>query len=163
MHGRGEGGVKLQTSCVALATRFLGLEEVAGHASNPQILAMLRLDSKGEWPSSDETPWCSALVNYIAWLLNLPRSRSLRARSWLTVGSGIDLPHAVAENDVVVLMRGGAGQPGPGVLDAPGHVGFFAGLDEEAGRVRVLGGNQADMVSIESFPIERVLRVRRLA
>lgn len=155
--------MRLQTSCVAIATRFLGLEEIAGHSSNPQILAMLRLDTKGEWPNDDITAWCSAFTNYIAWLLNLPRSRSLRARSWLTVGAPIDLAQAQPENDVVVLMRGGGMQPGPGVLNAPGHVGFFAGLDNNTGRVRVLGGNQADMVSIESFPVERILRVRRLA
>ena len=68
-----------------LASRFIGIKEVRGSVSNPQILSMLRLDSS--WPKGDEVPWCSAFVNYPAWLLRLPRSKSLRARSWLEVGT----------------------------------------------------------------------------
>lgn len=62
-----------------IAQRFVGIAEIPGHKDSPQVLAMLRLDET--WPENDEVPWCSAFLNYVAWLLRLPRSKSLRARS----------------------------------------------------------------------------------
>jgi uncharacterized protein (TIGR02594 family) len=151
----------ITTSAFSIARRFIGLKEVAGVASNPQILAMLRLDEN--WPEGDETAWCSAFVNYVAWLLRLPRSKSLTARSWLQVGIPIQLAEAAADGDVVILQRGGGNQPGPEVIEAPGHVGFFAGYDAGRKIVQLLGGNQGNAVGIASFPAERILGIRRLA
>lgn len=148
----------IPTTAFDLAGRFVGVKEVAGTASNPMVLGMLRLDA--EWPTGDDVPWCSAFTNYIAWLLRLPRSKSLAARSWLTVGHAVNLADAEPGFDVVILTRGAGEQPGPEVLRAAGHVGFYAG--RENGRVLVLGGNQADRVCVESFPESRVLGVRRL-
>lgn len=142
-----------------IAARFIGLKEIPGSEDNPGILAMLRLDNA--WPKNDEVAWCSAFVNYVAWLLRLPRSKNLLARSWLGVGQAIPIDDAIVGFDVVVLKRGGGSQPGPSDLTASGHVGFFAGL--EGDRVAVLGGNQSDSVSVATFPISRVLGVRRLA
>ena len=150
---------KIDVSAYELAQRFVGIEEVPGSTANPQILAMLKLDLS--WPKDDSVPWCSGFVNYIAWLLRLPRSKSLRARSWLTIGEVIDLEEAEAGFDLVVLKRGGGNQPGPEIIDAPGHVGFYAGI--EGKKVLVLGGNQGDSVSISSYPKSRLIGVRRLA
>jgi len=142
-----------------IASRFLGLSEVAGTSSNPAVLAMLRLDA-GSAIADDATPWCSAFVNYVCWLLRLPRSKSLAARSWLGVGAAIDLDNAKVGEDVVILTRGSLPQPGPEELHAPGHVGFFGGRDGPW--VVVLGGNQGDKVSLARFPPDRILAVRRL-
>jgi uncharacterized protein (TIGR02594 family) len=142
-----------------IAQRFIGMKEVPGHGINPGVLAMLQLDAK--WPKGDDVPWCSAFVNYVAWLLRLPRSKSLRARSWLQVGVPIPPSQAEQAFDVVILKRGDNPQPGPNIIDAPGHVGFFAGL--QGVRIYLLGGNQGDMVSVQGFPKDRVLGVRRLA
>lgn len=168
----------MQISAFDLAQRFIGTKEVAGPVSNAHILAMLRLDNT--WVEGDEIPWCSALVNYVCWLLRLPRSKSLAARSWLGVGVPIALEQARPGYDVVVLQRGGEHEPGPEVMAAPGHVGFFAGLELRPAfstgaaasavvlnnpytrRVLVLGGNQADQVSVAPFPVSRILGVRRL-
>jgi len=150
--------MKLGVSAFDLAQRFIGTAETAGVASNPLVLAMLRLDQA--WPKGDDVPWCSAFVNFVAWLLRLPRSKSLTARSWLAVGSAIPLSQAVPGFDVVILKRGTGKQPGPSVLNAPGHVGFFAGVDKAG--VLVLGGNQGDQVGVASFPVSQVLGVRRL-
>lgn len=149
---------KIEVSAFDLAMRFVGTAEVAGATSNPMILAMLRLDQA--WPSGDEVPWCSAFTNWIAWLLRLPRSKSLRARSWLGVGTPIALNQAQVGFDVVILKRGSGNQPGPEVTDAPGHVGFFAGFDED--KVMLLGGNQSNGISLASFPMRDVIGVRRL-
>lgn len=142
---------------IEVAYRFLGIAEVSGHTSNPQILAMLQLDDSSV--QDDETPWCSAFVNYITWLFALPRSRSLAARSWLRVGDAIPLSSA-REGDIVVLSRGPEPQPGPEVLDAPGHVGFLINADTQY--VAVLGGNQGNKVSIATFPSSRILGVRAI-
>jgi len=141
-----------------LAQRFVGISGVEGTASNPHVLAMLRLDEA--WPENDEVPWCSAFMNYVAWLLRLPRSKRLRARSWLLVGQSIALEEALPGFDVVILKRGGGNQPGPEVIEAKGHVGWYAGT--EGDRVLLLGGNQSNSVSIARYPKNRILGIRRL-
>lgn len=149
---------QLSTSAYELAQRFVGITEVPGATANPQIMTMLRLDTS--WPEDDAVPWCAAFANYIAWLLRLPRSKSLRARSWLNVGEVIDLDAALPGFDVVIFKRGSGAQPGPDVIDAPGHVGFYAGV--QGANVLVLGGNQSDSVNISPYPKKNLLGVRRL-
>lgn len=147
----------IQKYAFDLAQRFIGSKEVGGQVDNPMIVAMLKLDN--EWPQNDEVPWCSAFANYITWLARLPRSKSLMARSWLTVGRGITLDEAVP-GDIIILQRGTGEQPGPEVLDAPGHVGFYAGRTGDL--IEILGGNQGDQVKISRYPKTRLLGVRRL-
>lgn len=141
----------IPVTAVSLAQRFLGVHEVLGSGSNPLVLAMLQLDTS--WVEDDETPWCSAFVNAIAWLLNLQRSKSLAARSWLQIGSAIRLDEAVPGFDVVILSRGSS--------PSSGHVGFYMG--HSASVVLMLGGNQGDSVSVAAFDKARVIGVRRLA
>lgn len=140
-----------------VAQRFVGVKEVGGSLDNPTLMAMLKLDN--EWPEHDEVPWCSAFANYICWVLRLPRSKNLMARSWLNVGSGITLDEAM-EGDIVVLQRGDGDQPGPEVTDAPGHVGFYAGRFGDF--IEVLGGNQSDTVKVSRYPKARLLSIRRI-
>lgn len=149
---------KIEVTAFEIAQRYIGIKEVAGKVSNPQILTMLQLDDSSI--QNDEIPWCSAFVNYICWLLRLPRSKSLAARSWLQVGASIGVQEAEAGFDIVILKRGGGGQPGPEVINAPGHVGFYAGFEGET--VVILGGNQSDSVNVSRFPFDNILGVRRL-
>lgn len=142
-----------------VAQRFLGIRETAGATSTPLVLAMLKLDTA--WVEDDNTAWCSAFVNFCCFVLGLPRSKSLAARSWLLVGQPIAVTDARVGYDVVVLSRGSGTQPGPETITAPGHVGFYAGQD--ATMVQLLAGNQGDAVSIASFPKARILGIRRLA
>lgn len=141
-----------------LAQRYVGITEIAGNASHPLVQWWLSLCEMGI-AEPDSTPWCSAFANGIAWELRLPRSKSARARSWLLVGTPIALVDAKVGYDVVILNRGGIRSAE--VINSPGHVGFYAGI--EADRVLVLGGNQGDAVSIARFPAADVLGVRRLA
>lgn len=144
-----------------IARRFLGLHETSGAESTPMILAMLRLDQA--WPGADEVPWCSAFVNYCAWLLDLPRSRSLSARSWLAVGVPTSIAIQPRGFEVVILKRGSGLQPGPEVLQAPGHVGCFLGIDpQNPAHILVLGGNQGNAVSIAPFRADQILGLRSL-
>lgn len=142
-----------------LAQRFVGeIKERAGIQDHPFILWALELVGLSD--QHDETPWCSAFVNAICWILRLPRSKKANARSWLEIGYEIGLERAVVGYDVVILKRGVEPQPGAEVLNAPGHVGFFAGRSGDL--IQVLGGNQGNQVSVASFPVAQVLGVRRL-
>jgi uncharacterized protein (TIGR02594 family) len=146
----------IEITAFDLAQRFVGMKEVSGRIANPQILAMLQLDNS--WPQDDDVAWCSAFVNYICWLLRLPRSKSLAARSWLLIGKVPPQPEPGF--DIVIIKRGGENEPGPDVIQALGHVGFFAGY--EGDNILILGGNQSDMVNISAFPNSRVLGIRRI-
>ena len=142
------------------AQRYVGeIKEMPGAAHHPFIQWCHMLCALGS-DQPDETPWCSAFVNAICWHLRLPRSKSAAARSWLAIGQTISLEQAMPGMDVVILQRGDGPQPPATVIAAPGHVGFFSGLDGQF--VSVLGGNQSDGVTIASFPRARVLGVRRL-
>ena len=148
----------MNVTAFQVAQRFMGLKEVEGPMSNAMVLGMLQLDTK--WVEDDETAWCSAFVNFTCHVLGLPRSRSLAARSWLLVGQSVPLTDARVGYDIVVLSRGKLPQPGPEVVAAPGHVGFYAGQDVK--NVLVLGGNQGNSVSVAPFPKSRILRVSRI-
>ncbi len=149
----------MEITVFEIAQTWIGAREIRGAADNPQILAFLRTDD--EWPKNDEVPWCSGFMNYVCKRLPaLPRSRSLRARSWLGVGVPVPLADAEVGWDVVILKRGKEPQPGPEDLTAPGHVGFYAGQSDEI--VYLLGGNQRDEVRVSGYWKSQVLGVRRL-
>lgn len=144
-----------------LAMRYVGIKELTGGKHHPLIQWWLSLCAGFDLDAADETPWCSAFVNGIAWELRLPRSNSAAARSWLLVGTPVPLEEAAVGYDVVILKRGTGKQPGPEVTSgASGHVGFFAGM--EGDHVLLLGGNQNNAVSIARYPVSSVLGIRRL-
>ncbi len=140
-----------------LARRFIGIKETDGSKSTPIVLAMLQLCDKSVL--DDSVAWCSAFCNFVCWLLDLPRSKSLAARSWLLVGTPVELADA-KPGDVVVLTRGGGTQPGPTVINAIGHVGFLDRFD--GSMVWILAGNQGNAINVVPYPAGRVLGVRRL-
>jgi uncharacterized protein (TIGR02594 family) len=148
------------SSPYALAERFVGTAEVSGHVDNPQVMAWLTADAA--WPQNDEVPWCSGFVNWVCKIFRAPRSKSLRARSWLGVGTPVPLNEARRGFDVAIFKRGGGDQPGPEVLDAPGHVAFFSAYEQGASGLYVLGGNQSNKVSVAPYLIDRLLGIRRL-
>jgi uncharacterized protein (TIGR02594 family) len=140
-----------------LLLTLIGTSELVGAKDNPLIMAMLRQDQS--WPTTEEVPWCSAAVNFACKLTDVPRTRDLRARSWLQIGSPVSVEQAVAGFDVVILKRAGDNSPAS-VIDAPGHVGFYTGKEED--KVLVLGGNQGNTISIARFPVKDILGIRRL-
>ena len=150
----------LHTTALELAQNlFRDVREVPGPDDHPMIMAALGMVAA--WPAHDEVPWCSALP-YMACTglgLPVPARDGLRARSWLTVGSPVALEDARVGFDLVVLSRG-ENQPGPEVLDAPGHVGFYHGI--HGGKVLIWGGNQSDSACLDYFPTSRILGIRRL-
>ncbi len=151
----------MNVTLYSLAARFSGnVKEITGTGADPAIVWFIQ--SCDQKATSDEIPWCSGFINRMAWLLDLNRSRSLAARSWLNIGTPVPLEEARVGFDVVILKRGAGKQPGPEVLQAPGHVTVYAGR-EPGGIILGLGGNQADGVNIGRFKVENLLGVRRLA
>ncbi len=142
----------MQITAFSLAERYIGqVFERQGDKDHPLIQFWLSLCGLG-LDEHDEVPWCSAFINGVCWTLRLPRSKSAAARSWLNAGRPIKLDEARAAYDVIVLSRGSNLNQG--------HVGFFAGLDRDS--VYILSGNQSNAVSVQVFPIDRVIGLRRL-
>lgn len=152
-----------------LASRYIGIKEVPGVASHPLIIFAHSLTTLAA--TSDDVPWCSSFANLVAWTLNLPRSKSAAARSWLEVGTVIPFKEAMPGYDVAILAstpfrREADGKPHPDnppdatVLDAPGHVGFFSAV--EGPKIWIVGGNQSNQVSLAPFDQARLLGIRRL-
>jgi uncharacterized protein (TIGR02594 family) len=145
----------------ALAERLIGeIEERPGAGSHPCITWAHEMTIGQNQP--DEVPWCASWLNLMAWWCRLPRSKSAAARRWIPIGKPLSLHQAVpAANDIVVLKRGEGQQPGPEILDAPGHVGIYMGM--EGDKIRVLGGNQNNNVSVALFKQQDILALRRLS
>lgn len=149
----------METTAYDLARRFLGVHERAGAADHPLIRYCHSLTEGGEAP--DEVAWCSSFAQLPAFLLDLPRSYSKAARSWLNIDApAVPLGDARCGFDVVIFKRGSHPQPGPEVVRAPGHVAYFSRLDGDY--VEVVGGNQGDAVTLSRFRAADVLGVRRL-
>lgn len=141
---------------VASLEEALRVQEIPGPRHDERIIVYHSHTTLAA--EADEVPWCSAFCCYCVDTcgLSISGTGSARARSWLKWGVGIRYP---ALGCVVVMKRGGPGQPGPEVIDAQGHVGFFAGFDD-VGRVLSRGGNQSNRVCTKPYPVERVLGYR---
>jgi len=128
-----------------------GVKEINGSEHNPSILAMFA-EIGFDWVKDDETAWCSAALNYFCKKLGYERSGKLDARSWLKMPIKVLKPSL---GDIVVLWR-------ESKESWKGHVGIFVSEDKARKRVYILGGNQSDMISIASYPSERVLGYRQV-
>lgn len=125
-----------------------GVREVPGPRHNIRIVEYFSATNL-EPMDGDETPWCSAFVNWccrVGWTLGTNRAN---ARSWLSWGEGVQEPRP---GDVVVFWR-----------EAPtswkGHVGFY--VDGDGVEVLTLGGNQGNRVSVRGYAAAKVLGFRR--
>lgn len=106
-----------------------------------------------------QTEWCAAFVNMVLLEQGLPTSATvsdypLTARSFLFWGDKVEEPK---QGDIVVFKRGNSGWQG--------HVAFYVSTTKIDGETyyNVLGGNQSDSVSIEPYPVNKLLGIRRLS
>src|SRR4030042_4703482 len=91
---------------MALAFSKMGEEEVPGPAANPFVLECLSSTTlDGPDTETDETPWCSAFVNWCLEQTGIQGTDSAWARSWLNWGKEVDYD-AVRVGSIVVLKRG---------------------------------------------------------
>lgn len=144
------------TPWLTVARREIGVQEVPGSANNPRVVEYLHatdnLDEKTR--SKDETPWCSAFVNWCMQQVGIKGTQNALARSWQEWGKHLDEPYVGC---IVVFQR----------EKKFGHVGFYLGETET--HIRVLGGNQQNPetgifeVSEKSYPKADFLEYRSLA
>lgn len=131
---------------MAVARRELGVKERLGAGDNPQILryhATTRLRA-----TKDVVPWCAAYVCWVLEQCGFTSTRSAAAASYRTYGQRCELKPGA----IVVF---GKADPDAG---GTGHVAFF--VREDGDYVWVLGGNQANQVSIAKRPKSRIVAVR---
>ncbi|TRZ42412.1 TIGR02594 family protein [Robertkochia solimangrovi] len=136
---------------IKIASSQIGVKEIAGSGSNPDILKYAE-DCGFKHYTSDTIAWCSLFANWVAFKSGFERSGDLLARSWLNVGSQIESPEP---GDIVVFWR-------KSLESKFGHVGFFTGFSRDLSRIYCLGGNQGDQVSITARPANTLLGFRRL-
>lgn len=105
------------------------------------------------------TEWCAAFVNAVLNESGIPGSESvsdvpLMARSFLDWGTSIKKEN-IQSGDLVIFPRGSEGWQG--------HVGFYIRTVKinEVVHYAILGGNQNNKVSIDLYPANSALGIRR--
>jgi uncharacterized protein (TIGR02594 family) len=133
-----------------LARQDLGIKEVPGPGSNPAIMRAWRYVDYEPSPDDSKTAWCSAKACEWTERAGLPSTRAPNARSWLKWGAELKKPKLGA---ITVFWR-----------ESPsswqGHVGLYIGPGEKPGTIKVLGGNQANGVSIAEYSEAQLLGYR---
>jgi uncharacterized protein (TIGR02594 family) len=128
-----------------IAIKELGVKEVYGQDHNPRVLEYHRSTSLSA--RTDEIPWCASFVSWCLEESGRASTRSARARSYLSWGQHIDIPFVGC---IVVFKRGNNAYQG--------HVAFF--VKDEGKYIKVLGGNQANAVSIARYKKSDLLDYR---
>jgi uncharacterized protein (TIGR02594 family) len=126
-----------------IAMKEKGVKETPGAGSTSRIDEYL--ETVGI--SDDETPWCSAFMNWVMKEAGIKGTVSPAAQSWMNWGESIREPKVGA---IVVLERGSE--------KWMGHVGIVTGTFK--GHISVLGGNQNNMVCETVYPMSKVLGYR---
>lgn len=135
-----------QPDWLVWAWRELGVREIAGSKDNPRIRALFK-DAGHSEIVRDEVAWCAAFVGACLERSKLKSTRSLMARSYMTWGTELT---AAKSGAIAVLSRGSD--------PSLGHVGFVVGETDD--HLQLLGGNQGQRVSVQSFPKSRLLELR---
>jgi uncharacterized protein (TIGR02594 family) len=119
------------------AERLIGLHE---RKDRNTLQSMFNIDPA-------RTPWCAAFVNMVLEKSGLTGSGSLHAMSFANYGKRTGEPK---QGDIVVMRS---------------HVGFFDGYEYVNGTkyVKVLGGNQSNMVKKTYYLASRVVSYRTVA
>lgn len=131
------------------ARRFLGVAEVSGPRSNKLIQAWIK--QAATWLDGDDskTAWCGCFRGAIGLETGTGVPKAYyRALNWLAWGKPVKSLKDAIRGDTVVLKR-------PGGY----HVGLLETFD--GARLRLLGGNQGNAVSIATFNPADVVGIRR--
>lgn len=129
------------------ARNELGVTEAPGAVNNnPEVTEYIK---EAGFNFGDETPWCSAFVNWVMRQYGYSRTNHLGARSWLQWGSPMTAPLYGA---IAVLTRTSATNPNAG------HVGFL--VRQQGPNLLIPGGNQSNKVSVAPYAKSRLLGYR---
>jgi len=140
----------LEPSWLSIARAELGVKEVPGKPANDLILRYWKeVGLSAVAGESDEVAWCAAFAGFCLSRAKLSHTGKANARSYESYGRALRTPCLGA---IVVLSRPPSAWQG--------HVGFYLGTDKEKRRIRLLGGNQGDAVTIADFSLDRVVAYR---
>jgi len=142
---------------IKIALSQIDIAEIKGSLDNPEVMKYYH-ETGRKWVSHDETPWCDAFLDWCAMRAGLKFSPGLNARGWLEIGEKIEpeLVFALSIEIPIVCVLWRIDPDGE-----YGHVGLVARINDKS--VWLLGGNQAlGKVSIQPYPLNRVLGYRRL-
>lgn len=131
-----------------IALAEVGVKEFYGNGDNPRIVEYLQSTMlESPWNANDETPWCSAFVNWCVERAGYEGTDSAWARSWFCWGKFIESPE---RGCIAVFKRN----------NDPycGHVGFF--IEENQNGISVLGGNQSNSVKTSWYSRDDLLGFR---
>lgn len=139
--------VEQENNNVATSMTYLDLHEVKDREYLTQFLGV----------DPAEVEWCAAFVNAVLKENGYSTSASvhdhpLLARSFTYYGTKVSEPR---QGDIVVLKRG--------TESWQGHVGFYLRTEVKDGvpHYVLISGNDRNSVTINSFPVSRVVAVRR--
>jgi uncharacterized protein (TIGR02594 family) len=127
----------------------IGQREISGAAHNPRVLEYFQSMQIPQTPKDDETPWSSAFIHWVLKQSGITGSGSLGNRSWMKWGVASPLKAGC----IAVFWIGSPEAE-------TGHAGFLVSVLEDGNRLAILGGNQANQVSISMFSKSRLLGCR---
>ena len=130
-----------------VALREIGQAEINGPDHNQRIIEYHEQTSLKA--SDDETPWCASFVNWCLAVAGEKGTNSAAARSFVCWGYAASIGE-IRAGDIAILARGKPWQ---------GHVGFVHAWN--ADHIQLLGGNQNDSVSLQWYPVSRLVGLRR--
>lgn len=136
---------KLGGNSLQIAQGFIGAEE----SKDNRVLSTFFEKATGDKLDPVKVPWCAQFANSVLAAGGISGTGSLQAKSFMKWGVPIETP---SKGDIVVLNRGSDPKKG--------HVGFFIGMDGD--NVRILGGNQGNSVSVQTYPSSQVAGYRRI-
>lgn len=131
------------------AFRDLGLREVPGPRSSPRICEMYSAAGHPAPEKLDDSKWswCSAAMN--AWFVEsgLKGTGSLMGRSWLKRGNKLNSSKRLPRGALLVFKYD----------DNPSHGHICCLLQDNGDRLRVIGANQGNAVSVMSWPRDKMI------
>lgn len=128
------------------AVKHIGLLEVSGPKSNPDILKWAKELNLGNVYTTDSIAWCGLFVALCVKRAGYEVVKDpLWALNWNNFGVKVTAPML---GDIITFVRPGGG-----------HVGFYIGEDKDC--YHILGGNQSDSVSITRILKSRAKGFRR--
>ncbi|MEM6298924.1 MAG: TIGR02594 family protein [Bacteroidota bacterium] len=134
-----------------IATAEIGTEEIVGDEHNPRVLQYAH-EAGFDWVKSDEVPWCSIFLNWVAHKAGFERTKDGRSRSWANIGTPVTDPQP---GDVILVGTDGR-------LDKIYHVGLLTGFSSDGQQVFCLGGNQTNRVSVTRYWRKNIAGFRRI-
>jgi hypothetical protein len=129
---------------------LIGLKEIPGPEDHPWITEGWKIVG-ADWYDDDETAWCGLAAGRVIKEAGLPileGGMSVQARAWHDKGWGVQVPLEDAPQGAIIVLRN--------------HVAFLHELNRNAkGEItgyKLLGGNQSNRISIQTYGLRTVGR-----